>query len=243
MKGTRLFALKSAALLTVGVVCLWAPHTAFYQFYGENSWVFVLVAFSGCVSGLFLARTLWQWAEAWAEHNADRWAAPLPAEDTSNTPAPTWLRWTLLASILVGACVLLWGIERNTAAQHTNNLQSIASTAGSLVLGILAGRWLLMQAHASQQKKPSNAPPLQLPAWTKWLTGGLLLVAALFAGFGGYISHSSSTEGAGFLYSGTAFGVSIFGALWVARRFEEQEETLKQKARAQTKPETPQKTP
>jgi hypothetical protein len=224
-------ALKSGVLLALGIACLWMPHTEFYMLRGENSWVFVMVSVVGTCVGVLLARALWQWAEDWATQKA---AQDFPEEnlqeETEDTPAPPWVRWGLLVAMLISAAWLLWGIERNPATQHTNDLQTIVSTLGCLVLGVVAGRWILMQARAAQEKTPTHNKPLVLPPWTKWLTGSLIAAAGLFAALGGHTSDNNPNEG-GFLYGGIAFAVAICAALWTARRFEEQEKVIKEKER------------
>lgn len=212
-----------AAIALIAAINIWLPNTDFYRAHGENSWVFWLVSSSSILAGFALGRFLWRWAEEAAERAA-RERAEHPERAKTAEPPSKWMRFATLAAAVGGGATLLYNSNQEGM---TSGLGYFGAAIGAIVTGILAGRWLLMQAEAAPKRRAEEITPFVLPAWFKWVTLGVLFLCGLFAGFGDQLLPGSDSESLRFAMGGIAFIVGIGGAIWLARRFEELEEKFR----------------
>ncbi len=211
--------LYPVALLLVGGLVLWVPTTEWFQLQGQNSLLFFVLCGGGIVDGILLGRVILRWAEAaGARREAER-----PTRERT-PPSPLW-RWLTLLVALCGGAAIVFGVP---ASAYYSNGDAYHSTwflgaGGALVVGVLLGRWLLMQANAAPvAARPRE--PIKLPPWFKWVTLGALVVV----GSGVLIANVfyATPDASGpfeFTVGAVGFAVGLAGAIWLARRFDELE--------------------
>lgn len=210
-------------LLGAVVGIIWLPTTDFYQHAGD--WLFALLCIAATGVGLFGGRWLWQWAE----EASLRWAQRRAAE-ASEPPKPpsAFARGVTLLLGLGGAAVLLFVVSpSDLGGAGTSGYSDLwyLTAAGAIGVGILLGRWLLMQEH--NPFKNVRPVTITLPPWFKWVSlgvivGGGVIIMVLQTLSGG---SRAGEEGAGL--GGAAFVLGIFAAVWIARRFDEAEARVK----------------
>ncbi len=201
-------------LLLAGALVLWIPSTDWFRLLGQDGGHFFVLAAVGIVIGILLGRALWRLAAASYVATSQRktGGARLPSRVS---------RGALLALVLLGAGVILYVSSDPSLQQgQGSQLAWFAAALGAVVVGVIFGRWLLLQATASP-----SAPrvPIKLPPWFKWVTLSLLVGTALFVLVGkvaGVAGDQSSLE---FILAAAGFVAGVGGAIWLARRFDEWE--------------------
>lgn len=216
---------------------LWVPTTEFYQVRGGTNWLFFTVSGGAIVVGLLLGRFLWRWAQEAAERYAARRMREAPKTQEPRKPPAAWVRWLTLLAAIGGGIALLVGIPAAEAMSSTGVTGGFSSLWFLMVLGALAvaallGRWLMMQGEIRRERR-EPAPPIQWPPWLKWVTLGVLLTGGLVAGLGmSFIPPGTSgRDSLEFGLGAVAFVVGVLGAIWLARRFDETEEKIKERAK------------
>jgi hypothetical protein len=205
-------------LLSGGAFVLWLPSTEWFRLGGHNSPWFFVVCGLGMVDGLLLGRLVWRWAQEVAAR-----PAPEPEPTKPKGPPSAVVRWLTLAAALGGAAAIIFGVPASAYYSEGDAYHStwFLGAGGALVIGILLGRWLLMQATA---KPVDDTPrqPIKLPPWFKWVTLGVLIALALVAFFGNLL-YGNEEQGGNieFPLGAIGFVVGLAGAIWLARRFDE----------------------
>ncbi len=207
----------------VGFV-IWFPNSDAYRMSPNGQTYFFIISALAIVIGIFGGRWLW----AWLEESAERYARNLanqPEKPTRVVSATE--RWlTLLGAIGSLVAVALFSNDHSGPPGQGPSENWWIISLGALLSASLGGRWLFIHANRPQDAlQPS--PPRELPKWFKWITFSVLVAGALFAvfgntmGTGGPSIFDSSTFGAIGLVVGT------FGAIWLAKRFDELERHFK----------------
>jgi hypothetical protein len=209
-----------AVLVGMGALVLWLPTTDWFRLTGHDSGPFFALTAAGVIIGILLGRWLWRWAMAAAERYAAR-AAERERHEPEGPPSP-WLRRLTLLAVVGGAAAILY-FSGSAYNQEGERYQSLwfAVAAGAIVVGILLGRWLLMQA-AARTAATGERPKIVLPPWFKWVTLGIL------GGTGVIVLVAKIASGAeagafDFPLGAAGFVAGVGGAIWLARRFEEWE--------------------
>ncbi len=214
-------ALGVLALLALGGMFLWLPSTSYYQRLGENSWLFFVVTGGGILVGLVLGRLLWSWAEQAARRYAERVSR---RPEKPDQPPSALRRWLTLLLIIGGGSAIVVGVPAGAYYQEGDAYHStwFLAAGGAVVIGILVGRWLLMQAAAKNARGRKELVKIEFPPWFKWVSLAVLVGLGLFALLGSilFVQKSADFE---FSLGGVGFVVGVFGAIWLARRFDELE--------------------
>lgn len=213
------------------VVALVFPYTDFYQVQGHDTgWFFALCAIA-IVAGIGVGRWLWAWlldVAAKIDRYED-WSEPLP-EPTRFSPKV--LRWlTLLAALVGGVLVVVVIPEDSLAGPGSMSGKAFLAAILAIVVGVLAGRWLLMQT-VVREVLETDRQPIRLPKWFKWITLCVLLCAGMATLFVPKLAGSDARDLA-FAFGGVALGVGVFGAIWLSRRFEELQTKMEEEAKKQ----------
>ena len=100
----------------------------------------------------------------------------------------------------------------------------------AVVTGVLVGRFIMA---AGAQKRATVARPaaMPLPAWVRWATLALLAAGAILATVGPSLTSQSGVAD-DFSFASIGLVVGIGGAIWIARRFDEWEASLRSQAEA-----------
>ena len=223
------------ALIAAGSLLLWFPNSALYRAWGDGG--FFVLSLGAVVVGVITGRWLWRWAERAAERYAQKRARQQPHTAREQEPPSAALRWLTLLGVLGGGVALVLGMpSAGFGLGSESTFGWFVAAVGALAVGILAGRWVVMQAqaHAHADKKRQRRP-VQAPAWLKWVTLAGLVVAGAGAMLAGTFLQSRGSVGsdAGFGLGSVGFVLGIAAAIWLARRFEETQERLRQQNRAQ----------
>lgn len=202
---------------------LWFPNTTFYRLRGSQSWPFFVLTSMATLLGVFGGRFLWMWAQ----EAAQRWQRAVRPQRAPAPPSKA-ARWVMGLLAVAGAAVLLFGVSRQQLLGGSRGFSGawFAASAAALVVGILAGRWLLAQEHNPFKPRPRTAP-VRFPPWFKWVTLAILLGVAGLALFGMKLFPGGASESLRFTFGGVAFVVGVFAAIWLARRFDELEQRSK----------------
>lgn len=223
--------LAALTLTGLGALVLYIPSTEYYLRYGQSNGAF----FAVCIAGLLVGGLLGRLVLRWAQETADTWVARAErrahktAED--DTPASPWVRYSVLTLVLGSAALLLFALPQ-TVYNPRGGFQGLwfAASAAAFVVGILAGRWLLMQATARAAVDTRPPKPMVLPPWLKWVTLALLIALALLAIFGMSLFGGTGNDKAlEFTLGAVGFVVGVGGAIWMARRFEDLESAAQKK--------------
>lgn len=215
-------------LASLGAILLWLPNTDFYQVHAQSGWMFFGVSAASLAVGLSLGRVLYVWAQEAAAEHAKRPRPPVL--DAPPKPPSALQRWLVLGAAVGGAVVVVFMLPHEAEWQGNGYSGAWFLTVGiAIVTGILAGRWLMMQASVNTEAA-RDVKPIVLPPWTKWVTLGILIVLGSVTAFGSSLFATSDPEGLSFGLSAVGFVVGIGAAIWIARRFDEVEGEL----RAQT---------
>jgi len=211
-------------LVGLGALLLWFPSSSYYQSFAGAHWVFLVMCVTAVVVGISLGRWLWAWAQEMAAK------APTRAEPRKEAAAPpsAFRRWVTLLMVVGGGAAILYGIPAWTGSARTGSFDGLwfVAALGGIAVGGMLVRWLLMQAAARPQ---SPAPRFVPPAWLKWVTLVVLIGGAATALVGSALAEADSSTR--FALSGIGFAVGLLGAIWLARRFEEAEEKLRESGR------------
>ncbi len=221
----------ATALLSVAGVILYLPTTDYYHAMGSTTWVFFALSAGGTIVGVSLGRWLWGTLQTWADRYAARLATqPRPSHARRMLP-PAVVRWLTLLVVLGGSGFILFGVPSQDIgpSRQGTNLWVLAAL-GAVVVGILLGRWLMMQASAARNGAPLRLT-IRLPAWFKWVTLTMLLIGSIVALIGTRIFDDGDTGSVQFGLGTVGFAVGLFGAIWIARRFDETEQRLQARAR------------
>jgi hypothetical protein len=201
---------------------LWLPGTNFYAQYGHTNGFFFLMCGAAVLVGLTGGRWLWAWAQEAAAHYQARRAKEPPKPDQ---PPSALQRWgTLVAAVGGGIFLLVW--LPSSGALSSNDGSGFLAAGGAVVVGLLLGRWLLMQpARPAVQRAP-----IVLPAWFKWvsltvLLGGAATILSMTLLYGDDIP-----ENVEFSLGGIALVLGVGAAIWLVRRFDETEARIKAEA-------------
>ncbi|MEZ4270676.1 MAG: hypothetical protein R3C68_04360 [Myxococcota bacterium] len=139
-----------------------------------------------------------------------------------------------LLSAIAGAGILFFFVSPEEVVGGGGELSGgwFLTVIGAVIVGGLAGRWLLMQENVPfKESGLGSRGPVQFPPWFKWVTLGILVLMSLFVLFGSEILAVDDPENLEFSLGGMAFVVGIGGAIWLARRFDETEQRLRKQGR------------
>ncbi len=206
-----------ALMLAVGALVLWVPATEWFRALGGGDGApFFVLAAVGIVDGILLGRWLWRWAQDAAAKSA----AVVPRAEPVGPPSAL-RRWATLVAIVAGGAAILYVPASAYFEGESYESTWFVAAAGAVVVGILIGRWLLMQSAARAAGEPERAR-LVLPPWFKWVTlariagpGVVVLAAKILGG-----SEPGAFE---FSLGAAGFVAGVGGAIWLARRFDEWE--------------------
>jgi hypothetical protein len=211
--------LGTVMLLGLGAVILWLPSTEWFRVSGgHDSGVSFLLAGAGIVDGILLGRLLWRWGLEAARQRA----SSLPARAEPAAPPSARRRWLTLLAVLGGGAAVLW-VPASSYYQAGDRYSStwFLAAGGAVVVGILLGRWLLMQA-AAPRRDGEVSPRLVLPPWFKWVTLAVLVGTAVVV-LVGKVLGSNEPGAFEFSLGAAGFIAGVGGAIWLARRFDEWE--------------------
>lgn len=218
-----------AALLIVGAaaVVLWLPSSELYQIHGNSGWLFFAVCGAAALIGLTFGRWLWEWAQEAAARYAERLARRGPRPVEPERPPSALARWMTLLGAVGGGAALLLAIPPDFLAGGGSGYGGhwFLVAGGAIAVGLLLGRWLLMQGNMPASQRPTK--PVELPPWFKWVTLAFLIGGALFVLFGSAL-FPNSQQSAEFSFGGLGFVLGILGAVWLVRRFDEAEKRIRQ---------------
>lgn len=221
-------------MLTMGGGLLWFPSTSYYQMSGQRNGVFFVICGVAAVVGLLGGRWLWRWAdEAAAEYAARRAREgdrPTPEEQG---PPSALRRWLTLIFVVGGGAGILFGLPAMGYLQSGHDSSPIwyGAAIAAIVVGIFLGRWLLMQAEAAAPAERREHAPIRLPHWFKWVTLGVLIASGIAALIIPSLYSGPNAETVRFSLGGLGLLVGIVAAIWLARRFEETEQRLREETR------------
>ncbi len=209
--------------IALAAFVLWLPTSSFYHSTQNASWLFFVVCGGAIVLGLFGGR----WLTAVLQRAAERWALRnknQPTPDRSGPPSAL-SRWLALIITVGGIVAIVFG-------STNRNVSGIWVALGAVAVGVNLGRWLLMQQHRPFKRRLKSVP---MPPWMKWVSLGVMVVAALVILFSGLIfGQNSSSSSNDFSFGAVAFVIAIGAAIWLAKRFDEEEKRLR--AKHQRKP-------
>ncbi|MEZ0313716.1 MAG: hypothetical protein ACAI38_18260 [Myxococcota bacterium] len=193
---------------------------------GAASFVLSLAA---VIVGISLGRWLWNIALARAAMADPADIAPEPKGPASLLTR--WVTFLLGAGGAVGVVVL----SRNgTLEQWFGPGALFGAAAFAIVSGIILGRWLMMQAEAAKAEElidfDDDGAPIELPPWFKWVTLTVIVCVGVGLLLYSVVGGEAVAGGAGM--GGLGFACGIAAAIWVARRFDEIEDSKKKPVRA-----------
>jgi hypothetical protein len=228
---------RGMALAAAVVALVWLPTTHYYAFDPTAAWLFFALL---CTTGWLGAGFVQKLLPAWRTQLGGALSfitGHMPQVGGFSLPSRVW-RGLVLAVVLLSGSTVLFYLPRDAQWQGSGYSSSWFVAVGlALLTGILGGRWLMMQAEAARDRsvlKP--AEPFVAPTWLRWVTLGLLVAGGLFATFGHHLLGAENSNG-NFSMAGTGFAVGLFGAIWMARRFDELEKHwLKQGPRPPRQP-------
>jgi hypothetical protein len=216
-------------LVALGGAILWFPTTPHYAVHGHSSWLFLLICGVAVITGIAVGR--WWWT--WVQDLAVRWARRPPEVQPGKPERPPSAarRWLTLLVVVGGMVAILVGLPAfgATTGKAISGLWFLGAV-GAVVVGLLAGRWLFMQAEADARAQAAR-PPLRSPPWLKWVTLVLLIVVAAGALLTPMLARGSTAQNLEFALGGVGLAVGIGGAIWLARRVEEAEQRLRDRNR------------
>lgn len=217
------------SLVGLGGLIVWLPSSDFYLSHQHENWLFFTMSGGAAVVGILGGRWLWLWGQ--------QAAARYAAQQRPRRPPRPWKPPTAFARAMTLLTAIGGGIVILVVMPQSGTLQAGGSgmgdswflaAGGAVVVGILAGRWLLMQQHVQRpETRPSQ--PITLPPWFKWVTLAVIVAGGLFVLFGSSL-FGIDAEGFGFGFGGIAFVIGIFAAIWLAKRFDETEARLRREA-------------
>ncbi len=210
-------------MVAVGAVVLWFPNSEYYLRFGPDHPIFFALCAAGIIDGLLLGR----WLIRWANEAQARWAreAERLGQLKKEPPKPpsALQRWSTLIIGIGGAVAVTVGVPASSYyGGGDSQLTWFLGAGGALAVGATLGRWLLLQANRPV-KEQAPVKPIVLPPWFKWVTLSILACMGLFALVGMQLIGPGGGQTVEFAAGGVAFIVGIFGAIWVARRFDELE--------------------
>ena len=220
-------------LLGLGGFLLWFPNSDMYQSMGQTHWVFFLLCGVSIVVGIGVGRWLWAWAQDAAARYAARRAREAPKTLAPPKPASALTRWITLILVLAGGGGILYGLPAYGLLQGEllSSFWFLAAIV-AIVVGFLAGRWLLMQAEVAAKARVVRPTPIRLPAWFKWVTLVVLLGAGIAALVLPGIMNDDSDNTIRFGLGTVGLVVGVVGAIWMTRRFDEAEAKIRARALA-----------
>ena len=222
-------------VLTSGGALIWLPTTDWYQAMGQTHWVFFALCSVAVIVGIAGGRTLWDWVQDAAARYAARASTRRPTSGEPEGPPSAVTRWLLLLFALGGAGFVLFGLPRmGYAPGGPLDALWFGAAIVAVVVGLILGRWLLMQAAAAPPSP--RREPIRVPPWFKWVTLTALLAAGLVALVAPSLLGGSEGESLRFTLGGVGFGVGVLGAIWIARRFDETETRLREQAQRARRP-------
>ncbi len=196
-------------------VLIWLPRSNLYGALNVP-WVSFTFSFAGIVVGLVSGRFLWTLL---SEMRVD----PSPAVTPEPVGPPSAARRFVSLLIVLGGA---GGIVYATQSGQVGNSGTLwfLVALGAIVVGITFGRWLTMQAQVVDPLA-EEVQPITLPPWFKWVTLAVLIIGGIGIAFGGSLFPGNEDLSLGLSAGG--FGLGIVAAIWLARRFEEEEERLR----------------
>ncbi|MEL6759927.1 MAG: hypothetical protein AAFP04_05945 [Myxococcota bacterium] len=208
-------------LLMSTVAMIWFPSSSLYpaQRGSPLSFAFTL---GGVVVGLLSGRFLWNLLREMRARAPEERSLPVAPRG----PAPAWVRMLTLAIVVAGAVSIIYATQ--SGAVGASGEAWFVSALGAIVVGIAMGRWLTMQAEVAKPRAAAAAP-VQVPPWFKWVTLAVLVIGGLAVAFGPNLFPGNETLQV--TLGGGGFVLGIAAAIWLARRFEEEEQRLKRRQR------------
>jgi len=211
-------------LAGIGGLIVWFPQSDLYQTYSRSSALFFAMCGVAVLVGIFLARNLWRLMQRAAER------ADTPRR-LPERPLGPWARALILLAALAGGAALLFALpaREQIAPGGDDALVWFAVAGAALVVGLLLVRWLFAQQSVAALR-PVRRIAARLPGWVKWITLAILIAAALVTGLGPSWLTGPDPAALEFSLGTVGFLLGIFAAIWLARRFDETEQKLKERA-------------
>ena len=212
------------ALIALVSFIIWFPNSDFYRMSPNGQTYFFIVAGLALTLGLVGGRWLWAWLEESALRYAEKAEKQAVRPPRVISTTERWLTLVGALAALITVAVLSndqVGIPGRGASENWWLI-----SLGALFSASLGGRWLFIQANRPRKETP-DSPPVELPKWFKWVTFSVLLGAGLFAAFGSTLMGRGPS-----IFDSSTFGavgmvVGTFGAIWIAKRFDELEAHFK----------------
>lgn len=212
--------LFGAILAGLTAVLLWLPRSDLYPSLGNLSFLF---SFAGIVVGLLAGRFLW----VLLDDMRDRFIARAPRiTDQPEGPPSGAARFFNLLLVVGGAGGILYASQNGLVGSSGNGW--FFAAVGAVVVGIAFGRFVTMQAQVVDPLAEERKP-VELPPWFKWVTLAFMVAGGLGIAFSGQFFPANEELSLGLSAGGFILG--IIAAIWLARRFEEAEERIREQAR------------
>lgn len=213
-------------LLGMSVAFVVLPRTSFYAA-NQVSWFSFVFSLGGIITGLLAGRFLWGLLDDMRERLRARGVL------TGAQPAPTGppsaaRRWLTLVAGIGGATAIVY-FSTSGQVGASGDLWFV-SAVGAVLVGILFGRWLTAQAEVSRKRPVQRV--VKAPPWLKWVTLTLLVAIGLFVALGADLFGAALGPEASAAVGGIGFMLGIAAAIWIARRFDEEDARLRAKKRS-----------
>jgi hypothetical protein len=212
-------------LAGLGLAIFWFPQSDFYRREVAGSGLLALVSMGAILTGILLGRWLWSGAEA----SAQRWIQRHPEglKPRNIVPPGPAQRWFALLAFL-GGCALLFFVLLPLVGSSTFSDYWYVATIVAMGVGLMLGRWLLLQAH-NPFKREATSTKRELPPWFRWVSLALIIVASVLILFGGQWFNTENNQDLEFALGGGGFAIGVMGAIWMAKRFDELEASIRKK--------------
>jgi hypothetical protein len=206
---------------------LWLPSTLFYQLDPLAEF-----AYMG-LWALLILLTAALWRSVWTVSQQIPWATANAWLEDATWPtgwhlSPKRQRQALLLGIVTFGGLLALVMPRDVQWEGKGYTGGwFMATFCAIGTGILVGRFLI--AHAASRPALAPKEPFVWPRWVRWLNLALLLTGGITV----LVLHETAVPGDTrneFPLACAGLGLGIWGAIWLAKRFDEWEAKWKREA-------------